>query len=344
MKSSDERRGILSAGNWIIDHVKIIDRFPAQETLVNILSQSQGTGGAPYNALVDLAKLGADFPLEGIGLVGADENGGVILKDCETFGIDASQIHWTKEAPTSYTDVMTVQSTGRRTFFHARGANALLAEEHFDLTVSNARIFQLGYLLLLDALDIVAQDGTTGAARLLKEAGELGFKTSVDVVSEDSDRFVAVVTPVLPYVDYLIINEFEASKITGVEVGSGWQVDFDALSEAASKIFEMGVKEWVIIHAPAGALARNINGEESLLGSVDLPDGYIVGTAGAGDAFAAGALLGLHDGFSIDESLRMAACAAASSLSDSTCTGGIRPMEECFEIAERYGYGELEKF
>jgi len=341
MSANVERCGVLAAGNWIIDHVKIIDNFPAQETLANILSQSQGTGGAPYNALVDLAKLGADFPLEGIGLVGDDENGQLILKDCKKFEIDATQIHWTTEVPTSYTDVMTVQSTGRRTFFHARGANAFLDEKHFDLEASSARIFFLGYLLLLDALDVVAEDGTTGAARLLKRAGELGFKRAVDVVSEDSDRFAAVVTPVLPHVDYFIINEFEASKITGVEVDIDGRIDFKALSRAAARIFELGVNEWVIIHCPAGALARNAAGEETVMGSIDVPVENIVGTAGAGDAFATGALMGLHNGMDIEECLRIAFCSAASCLSDSTCTGGIKPLDDCYKLEEKYGYQKL---
>ncbi|MDD2598736.1 MAG: PfkB family carbohydrate kinase [Kiritimatiellae bacterium] len=338
MSCNGEREGILAGGNWITDHVKMVDFYPAQETLANILSQSQGTGGAPYNVLIDLAKLGATFPLQGVGLVGDDENGRMIMDDCTFFGIDVSQIHKTKKVPTSYTDVMTVQSTGRRTFFHMRGANALLDESHFDLERSGARIFNLGYLLLLDTLDVIAEDGSTGAARLLKKAGELGFKTAVDVVSEDSDRFMPVVTPALPYVDYLIINEFEASKITGVEVKKDGKVDLAALSQAVARIFKLGVREWVIVHFPAGALARHVNGDETVLGSVNVPPHYILGTAGAGDAFAAGALMGLHDGKPMAECLRMAACVAASNLSDPTCTGGIKPLAECFQIADKYGW------
>ncbi len=341
MNCNNNRCGILAAGNWIIDHVKIVDRYPALETLANIVSQSRGTGGAPYNALVNLAKLGAEFPLEGIGLVGDDADGRAILDDCARFGIDSSRIGTTDQAPTSYTDVMTVQSTGRRTFFHARGANALLSEEHFDLASSRARIFNLGYLLLLDALDIVAGDGTTGAARLLKKAGELGFKRAVDVVSEDSDRFVEVVTPVLPHVDYLIINEFEASKITGVDVRVGGAIDFRAISRAAERILAKGVGEWVIVHCPAGALARSAKGEETAMGSIDVPAADIVGTAGAGDAFATGSLYGLHEGLPITECLRIASCAAASCLSDSTCTGGMRPLSECFQFESHYGYQPL---
>ena len=59
------RRGLLAAGNWIIDQVKIIDVYPQPEQLGNIRRQSQGTGGAPYNVLIDLAKCPAPFPLMG---------------------------------------------------------------------------------------------------------------------------------------------------------------------------------------------------------------------------------------------------------------------------------------
>ena len=57
-KGSTARSGLLAGGNWIIDQVKIIDVFPKRESLANILSQSQGTGGAPYNVAINLAKLG----------------------------------------------------------------------------------------------------------------------------------------------------------------------------------------------------------------------------------------------------------------------------------------------
>ena len=76
------RSGILAGGNWIIDQVKIIDVYPKHEQLANIYDQSQGTGGSPYNVLLDLAKMEAPFPLEGAGLVGQDSLGQYILEDC----------------------------------------------------------------------------------------------------------------------------------------------------------------------------------------------------------------------------------------------------------------------
>ena len=55
--------------------------------MANISDQSQGTGGSPYNVLLDLAKLGANFPLVGAGLVGQDSLGEYILNDCRSNGL-----------------------------------------------------------------------------------------------------------------------------------------------------------------------------------------------------------------------------------------------------------------
>ena len=153
------RNGILAGGTWIVDHVKLVNGYPEQDTLASILGETRGTGGSPYNVLLNLAKLGAPFPLAGVGLVGEDGDGHAILADCAANGIETTQVRPITEAATSYTDVMTVQSTGRRTFFHYRGANRLLREEHFDLERTQARILHLGYLLLLDGLDAVRSDG-----------------------------------------------------------------------------------------------------------------------------------------------------------------------------------------
>src|SRR3954471_11116761 len=111
--ASTSRRGLLAGGNWIIDQVKIIDVYPQPEQLGNIRGQSQGTGGAPYNVLIDLAKSGAPFPLYGAGLVGKDALGQQILDDCRRHKIAARHLAATPKAPTSYTDVMTEQTQGR---------------------------------------------------------------------------------------------------------------------------------------------------------------------------------------------------------------------------------------
>src|SRR5688500_20175874 len=97
---SSSRIGILAGGNWIIDQVKMTDHYPQLEQLANIRGQSQGTGGAPYNVLVDLAKLGVKFPLAAAGLVGKDALSDEILKDLAKHKIDTKFLKATAEAAT----------------------------------------------------------------------------------------------------------------------------------------------------------------------------------------------------------------------------------------------------
>jgi sugar/nucleoside kinase (ribokinase family) len=335
---SNGRCGLLSGGNWIVDQVKLIDVYPQPEQLTNIRSQSQGTGGAAYNVLIGLANSGVPFPLSGAGLVGRDPLGELILEDCHRHKIDVKHLRATPKAPTSYTDVMTEQAHGRRTFFHAQGANALWRGEDLDFSRIHARLFHLGYLLLLDGMDGPDSRYTTRAARLLASAQAAGIKTSVDVVSEDSDRFAKIVCPALKHVDYCILNEIEAGKTTGFQLRPAGVLDKVALRHAAGALLQNGVKELVVIHFPEGAFARTRKGEDVWQSSLKLPVKYIAGTAGAGDAFCAGVLLGLHEGWDLQRCLLTGVCVAAASLSHPTCTAGIKSLGSSLALAKKFGF------
>lgn len=338
-KTTPDRRGLLAGGNWITDHVKLIDVYPQPEQLANILRQAQGTGGAPYNVLIDLAKSGARFPLLAAGLVGKDDAGRQILEDCRKHKIDTRFLGTTPKAPTSFTDVMTEQGSGRRTFFHSRGANALWTGTDLDFKKIKVRMFHLGYLLCLDALDEADAEFGTKAARLLAAAQAAGLKTSVDVVSEDSERFAQIVLPALKFVDYCILNEIEAGKIAGFKTRQpDGQLDTVALRHAAGALLQQGARELVVIHFPEGAFARTRRGEDIWQSSVKLPAKYIAGTAGAGDAFCAGVLLGLHEGWELRRCLLTGVCIAAASLSDATCTAGVKGLSTSLALAKKFRF------
>jgi sugar/nucleoside kinase (ribokinase family) len=331
---SAERRGILAGGNWILDRVSIIDRYPDQDHLAYILGTYRSNGGSPYNVLKDLSRLEAPFPLAGVGLIGNDEAGRYILADCADARIDTGGIVVTDDAPTSYTEVMSVKSTGRRTFFHQPGANRLLDEYHFDLASESARIFHLGYLLLLDRLDIIREDGTTPAALLLNSAKDLGFQTSVDLVSAESDRYEAVVGPALPFIDYLFLNELEARRLTGIATTSGDLPEWEGIARAGQALIERGVGRLVCIHASEGILVHTAEGREFRQASVPLSAERIVSTVGAGDALAAGMLLGLHEDWPIQASMRLGVAAAATCLSHAACSEGVLPWQRCLDLAD----------
>lgn len=332
------RDGILVAGNWIIDQVKMIEDYPEQEQLVCILTEYSSNGGSAYNVLKGLAKLKADFPLSGLGLVGDDARGAGIIAECQQLGINTDQISKRPGAFTSYTDVMTVKSTGKRTFFYQKGANAQLDITDFDFNQSNAKHFHLGYLLLLDQLDVI-EDGATKASKVLKKAQDHGFITSADIVSEKSDRFKSIIPSSLPYIDYLFVNEYEAQMLTGIPTSTtSSEVLVDSCYDAAHKIIEMGVKQWVILHYPAGVVAVNRDGHKIFQPSLQLPPERIAGSVGAGDAFAAGVLLAIHNNIEMHKCLELGVCAAASSLFEATSSDGILPAEECLSVGLQYGY------
>jgi sugar/nucleoside kinase (ribokinase family) len=336
-KNAPHRKGLLAGGNWVIDQVKLIDAYPQPEQLANISSQAEGTGGAPYNVLINLAKLGAPFPLWSAGLVGKDVLGTEIIEDCRARGIDTRHLRATPEASTSYTDVMTEIAHGRRTFFHNRGANVLWDGSNLDFHKIKARIFHLGYLLLLDALDAPEKQYGTRGARLLAKAQEAGMKTSVDAVSEDSNRYSRIVVPALRHTDYCIFNEIEAGRTAGFKMRQpDGSLDTVALRHAAGALLQYGVRELVVIHFPEGVFGRTRKGEDFWQTSLNLPPKWVAGTAGAGDALCAGVLLGLHEGWDIPRCLLTGVCVAAACLSHPTCTAGVTSLKECLSLAKKF--------
>jgi sugar/nucleoside kinase (ribokinase family) len=338
--SAPSRNGIRAGGNWIVDHVKLIDRWPPEDALVRIRSETRSNGGSPYNLLKNLAKLGAPFPLEAVGLVGDDDYGRFIRADCARHGIDATDLHVSRELPTSYTDVMTVRETGRRTFFHQAGASAHLAPDHFDFTRTGTRHLHLGYALLLDALDEL-RDGSPRARGVLARARAAGLTTSLDCVSEHSDRFQTIVLPLLPEVDLVFANEFELAKLTGAVLERDGRIDPALIAAAAGRLLDHGVRAWVVIHFPSAVYARSPDGREFWQPSLMIPPSAIAGAAGAGDALAAGILLGWHEGWTMPECLRLGVCAAAASLQHPSCSESVGRMAECLALGERYGFRPL---
>lgn len=310
-----KRQGLTAAGNWIVDRVKTIDVWPQEERLAQIISETTGGGGGAHNVLVDLALMKAPFPLRASGVVGNDEDGKFLMAEAFPMGIDISGLRTTREQPTSSTDVMTVRSTGKRTFFHNRGANRMLEDD--DLDPGNSKIFHLAYLLLLDRIDPLA-------ARILQRVRATGAKTSVDLVSAERARFQEIVIPALPHIDYLIVNEIEAGECAGLRIRKAdGTFDRDALATAARQLHRDNL---VVVHLPEGAYA--VSNTEGEMWMPSKPVAKIASTVGAGDAFCAGLLYGLHEEWPLRQSLDLAHTAAAACLSHETTTGGLRPISE----------------
>jgi sugar/nucleoside kinase (ribokinase family) len=156
-----------------------------------------------------------------------------------------------------------------------------------------------------------------------------GYKVSVDVVSETSERFLRVVTPCLPHIDYLVFNEIEAGRSTGMEIRNpDGQIKVPNLKMAARRLLDGGVRELVAIHFPEGGFVMLAGGKEYYHPSFSVPEEEFRGAAGAGDAFCAGLLYGLHEGLELGYSLALANASARFNLTNPTCSDGAVSLDE----------------
>jgi len=323
MRPVTERRGVACAGNWIVDIVHTIEAWPAKSDLVRILDEVEGTGGGAANVLLSLAAFRTGLPLWAIGLVGMDRHAATVRWAVKAAGADGAQLAETDRAPTAHTHVMNLAGDSR-TFFYHPGTNDLLDEDDIAVEAvgqAGARVFYLGYLNLLGRLDIV-KGGSSGAARVLARARAAGMVTVADLVSTDRAGFAATVAAALPHLDVLFLNEGEAARATGLPVAG--PDDLDGITAAAARLRAGGAGA-VVVHTPALGLWLGTQGAV-VVRPDPVPVADVVSPVGAGDAFAAGCIYGLHEGWGPQDCLRLGHLAAAASLRGATATGAIPPL------------------
>ncbi len=328
------RKGVTFIGSLIVDVIKMIDRYPPEGNLCNITAVSRCVGGLAANTSISLKVLSPELTVASVGLVGNDDSGKYLVGKLAGKGVDAGGIGVHPTLPTSFTDVMTDKSTGARTFFQAQGACAALSCESIDFELIRTPMAHVGYALLLDGLDAPDPVHGTGMAKALKTLHKRGVKTSMDCVTETGERYKKVILPSLPYTDTLFMNEAEAANTVGFSLLEGGAVDSERVSAACAELLQQGVRELVVIHAPQGGWAMTKAGAFYHVPSLKLPEGYIKGAVGAGDAFCAGMLYAIANELPIDEGLHIANLAAAANLSHSNSIDGMRPLPEIIKWAE----------
>lgn len=307
------KTGITVAGTVIVDKINEISAYPRSGELTQIRGIQTAIGGCVPNVALDLKRISPDLPVCAAGTIGDDVEGDFVTDTLRQGGVDTVGLTVLRGEKTSFTDVMSVPG-GQRTFFTYAGASAKFGSEHVRFDVNYPKLLHLGYFLLLERVD------NGEGMKILKAAKEQGIETSIDLVSENSDRY-ALVKPCLPYTDYLIINELEAGKLTGMEPNR------ENLEQIARKLKSMGVQKKVIIHMPECAACLSVEGY-ICVPSYALPDGYIKGTTGAGDAFCAGALTGIYHGWKDWEILEFASASAVMALGSPDATSGLKTLEE----------------
>jgi sugar/nucleoside kinase (ribokinase family) len=338
------QKGIIVAGSIMIDKHFSIDTFPEEGSLVTVRETRDELGGMG-NLILDIAKLDCDIPIKISGMVGSGSNGRFIKRCLDVYpNIDQQGLVIGQE--TSLTMVMDAQDTKQRTFFFYPGASDLYDYSCIDWDTLTGDIFHLEYLLLMRKIDAPDDECGTHGAKILREAQKLGMKTSIDIVSEISERAPGIVKAALRYSDYCTINEVEAQMVTGIRLIDHGTIVEEHMIKALEALHGFGVSTWVIVHSPNVSYGLDcVNGKFYKVFSLLLPKGYIKGTTGAGDAFCCGVLYAAYKGQSIVEGMKTGTMCATISLSELNGFDGMRPYAEVLKEYSLYkvdpGYEEL---
>ena len=239
-------------------------------------------------------------------------------------------------------DAFNVAANGRRTHFYHQGVAAEMTPDDFDFSSTNAKILHLGLPGAHKAMDLAWRGDANGWVAVLRKARAAGLIANLELMTTRAERLAELGRPCLPHLDCLIVNDYEIGALAGRETRrSDGSTDPAAVSRAIGDVLALGSMRWAAAHFPEGAIVGARDGSRSVMGSVALPASAIVGANGAGDAFAAGVLYGLHEQWPMDACLQLGhACAAASMRAVST-TAGVGTVSECLALAKQWGFRPL---
>lgn len=340
MAAAERRKGVVTAGTWCADHNKLVDRWPTEDHIAEIVSEAWQGGGPGCNLAVGMKKLDSSIHVETIGLVGDDEDGRRLIAEADAHAIRRDQLQVTRDAATNYTDAFTSRASGRRTHIFFPGASALLSPDHFDFAATRARFLHLGLPGLHRTLDAPWGDDPNGWVTVLKRARAAGLLANMELASIGTDRIAAVVRPCLPHLDYLIVNDVEIGALAGADTVRDGMTDIESCVRALRAVMHDGSMRLAVVHFPAGAIALERDGPAAFAASVRVPADQIIGSNGAGDAFAAGVLYGVMHEWSVTQCLRLGHASAAASLRSITTTGTIEAWRRCLDLADAWGWRE----
>ena len=337
-----DRRGVLSAGTFCVDFNKSIARWPEEDTSNEVLAIERQGGGSGFNMALDLKRLDPSLPVEAMGVVGDDELGRFLADECDAHGVDRAALHALEGRATMSVDAFNVASNGRRTHFYHQGVAAEMTPENFDFSSTRTKILHLGLPGAHKAMDVPWRGDASGWVAVLRKARAVGLAANLELMTTRAERLAGLGRPCLPHLNWLIVNDYEIGALAGLETRrADGSTDPAAVARAIDATLALGAMQWAAAHFPEGAIAGGRDGARVVLGSVAVPQSAIVGANGAGDAFAAGMLYGLHEQWPILKCLELGHASAAASMRAMSTTEGVATAGECLALAKQWGFRPL---
>ena len=287
--------------------------LPAPGRLVLVDEMSLHTGGCAVNTAIGLARLGV--PVQVIGKIGLDPFGDFLLRQLDGQSVGTRGVSRDPEIGTSTTMVL-VDPDGERRFVHYMGANARLTLGDVDWgIVESASILHVAGALVLPGID------GQPTAELLQRAQAAGVMTFLDTVWDDTGRWMDLLGPCLPRVDYFVPSLAEAQALTGLHDPE----------DVARALLDRGVGTVGLKMGADGGLVMSDAGELLRVPAFEVD---AVDATGAGDAFAAAFIAGVWRGWSLERTARLGNAAGALCVTGVGAAGGVRSLPETLAFME----------
>lgn len=286
-----------------------IDEWPEKGRLATVDDMGIGLGGCAANTGQALIKLGVDTSI--MGKVGNDGFGRFVIDTLATAGADVSGLV-VDELPGTSASMVIIDSVGERTFLHFPGMNGRLRCDELDFEVITAcKIFHCAGALVMGDFDGAPM------AECLRRARAAGVMTSLDTVYNDKSGWLSKLEPCLEQSDVFLPSLAEAQKLTGT-------LDVE---QAAEKLLSYGLK---IVGIKMGETGSYLRTPEQELRVPAYKFNAIDGT-GAGDAYVAGFLRGLLEGWDLLRTAKFASAVGGLCTTGLGTTAGLKDFAGTLE-------------
>jgi ribokinase len=282
MPTAETAAPLVVLGSANMDLVYAVPTIPSPGQTVLATGQARHAGGKGLNQAVAAARAGVRTAF--VGAVGDDADGRALRLVMSEAGIDPDGVR-TVDAPTG-TAVITVQDDGDNAIVVAAGANGTLIE----LDSAQRTVVERAQVLV--AQQEVPRRVIMEAAGLAGTAGATFVLNAAPTMPSD--------TALLDRVDVLVVNEHEATSMTG---------EPDPLEAARRLAGEVGT---IVVTLGADGCAVLRDGDPTEL--VSAIPAQVVDTTGAGDTFTGVLAAAIAEGAGVVSAARRAVVAAGLSV------------------------------
>jgi sugar/nucleoside kinase (ribokinase family) len=276
---------VTCAGIAVCDVLARTVSYPLPVGFLQLVDEvSMAEGGCALRTARAVASMGIQTRL--VAAAGEDAFGRYLRESVRGENLT---VDWVASDLATSSSLILVDSAGGRTILHKVGSNARLTADAVRVRMAG-RILHVGGALVLPGLDGLP------LAELFREARRIGMTTSLDVVFDGTGEWKLVISA-LAFTDLFYPSREEAAAITGR----------DDAADSAAALRGLGVRLAMVTDGRNGCWVDS----DDYRGHVPAFQVATVDTTGAGDGFAAGAIVGVVAGLSPFDTARLASAMGA---------------------------------